>query len=482
VNDKIIEAVTEEIRPALLGRKFGRVFPLSRRSFAVDLRLSDSRYLFVGAEPRDPRVYLIRRRIKELERAAQNPQPFHLLLKKSLSKTEVTSVDKISRERVVHIRFAGFDETGNSISPSLVIQLTGKSSNVFLLDDRQRIVRSLIEKDSDGQRMGEIYSIPQRPDLLERGSQESFESDGEHESISEALDRMYLERDADERFRSQAESARRALKHRLSKQEKLLSRLRADLEAHGEAEKWKRSGDLILANLATAKRKGSKIVVTDFFEEDTPEIVIEADENISLTDAAQKYFKLYAKAQTAATEVQRRIQTVQCEIASLRTEQADLEQAISERNDKYFTPLPDVDKVKHKITKKPAFAGARRFTSSDGYEILVGKKAADNDHLTFRIASSLDLWLHAADYSGSHVVVRNPNRKEIPRKTLLEAAKLAAFYSSGKSQTKAAVHYTQKKYVHKSKGSSPGLVRLASFKTILVEPSIPEALDQRTHS
>jgi len=92
--------------------------------------------------------------------------------------------------------------------------------------------------------------------------------------------------------------------------------------------------------------------------------------------------------------------------------------------------------------------------------------------LTFRTAKSLDLWMHAADYPGSHVVVRNPNRKEIPQKTLLESAQIAAFYSQAKSQAKVAVHYTQKKFVNKPKGAATGLVSLASFKTILVEPKI----------
>ncbi|MEO7673741.1 MAG: NFACT RNA binding domain-containing protein [Pyrinomonadaceae bacterium] len=118
-------------------------------------------------------------------------------------------------------------------------------------------------------------------------------------------------------------------------------------------------------------------------------------------------------------------------------------------------------------------AGSLSFVSTDGFEILVGKKAKDNDYLTFRVAKSLDLWMHAADYPGSHVVIRNPNRKEIPHRTLLEAAQLAAFYSQGKSQPKAAVHYTQKKFVNKPKGAAPGLVSLASFKTILVIPEFP---------
>ncbi|MDQ3712269.1 MAG: NFACT RNA binding domain-containing protein, partial [Acidobacteriota bacterium] len=110
--------------------------------------------------------------------------------------------------------------------------------------------------------------------------------------------------------------------------------------------------------------------------------------------------------------------------------------------------------------------------SSEGFEILVGKGAKDNDYLTFRIAKASDLWFHAADYPGSHVVVKNPNRKEIPPKTLLEAAQIAAFFSHAKQQPKVAVHYTPKKFVNKPKGASAGLVSLASFKTILVEPKI----------
>src|SRR6185369_12216862 len=61
--------------------------------------------------------------------------------------------------------------------------------------------------------------------------------------------------------------------------------------------------------------------------------------------------------------------------------------------------------------------GVRRYVSSDGYEVLVGRAAHDNDHLTFKIAQPNDLWLHAGDYPGSHVVIRNPTRKEIPHRT-----------------------------------------------------------------
>jgi predicted ribosome quality control (RQC) complex YloA/Tae2 family protein len=114
--------------------------------------------------------------------------------------------------------------------------------------------------------------------------------------------------------------------------------------------------------------------------------------------------------------------------------------------------------------------GTRRYVSGDGLDIFVGRTAKDNDHLTFKIAQPNDVWLHAADYGGSHVVVRNLTRKEIPHRTLIEAAQLAAFFSQAKQNPKADVHYTQRKFVTKIKGAKPGLVRLQRFKTITVTP------------
>ena len=130
------------------------------------------------------------------------------------------------------------------------------------------------------------------------------------------------------------------------------------------------------------------------------------------------------------------------------------EQAVSD-----FLPEKKSEPIAAKQREKTdEFKGARRFSSSDGYEILDGKKAKDNDYLTSRMAKSFDLWLHAADYPGSHVVVRNPNRKDIPVATLIEAAQLAAFYSDAREKPKAAVNYTAKKFVNKPKRSAPARI------------------------
>ena len=111
-----------------------------------------------------------------------------------------------------------------------------------------------------------------------------------------------------------------------------------------------------------------------------------------------------------------------------------------------------------------------RYLSTDGLEILVGRAARDNDNLTFKVARPNDLWLHAADYPGSHVIVRNTTRKDIPHRTLIEAAQLAAYFSQANQDPKVDVHYTQRKFISKPKGVAPGLVRMSRFKNITVAP------------
>ncbi|HEY8413594.1 MAG TPA: NFACT RNA binding domain-containing protein, partial [Pyrinomonadaceae bacterium] len=81
-----------------------------------------------------------------------------------------------------------------------------------------------------------------------------------------------------------------------------------------------------------------------------------------------------------------------------------------------------------------------------------------------------DLWLHAGDYPGSHVVVRNPTRKEIPHRTVVEAAQLAGRFSQASEDSKFVIHYTPRKFLAKPKGAAPGLVRLSRFKSITVAP------------
>ena len=114
---------------------------------------------------------------------------------------------------------------------------------------------------------------------------------------------------------------------------------------------------------------------------------------------------------------------------------------------------------------------ARRFVSPDGFVVLVGRTATDNDLLTFKLAAPRDVWLHVAGGSGSHVVVRNPEGVDrLPRATLQFAAALAARYSKARHGGRVAVHVSRCAEVHKPRGFPAGKVVLDRFTTVHASP------------
>jgi predicted ribosome quality control (RQC) complex YloA/Tae2 family protein len=387
-------------------------------------------------------------------------------MRKLLSGREVSSINTLpDAEKVMVIEFVPADRE----ELTLMVQLGGKRPNVFILDGEGAIIGALRDLGNE-LKTGQKY-VPPVAAALTGVVRETGDR-----SLSEVLDAANREDEAEADLETLAQAARRKITADIAKRRKLIKNLDGDLAAQGNADEWKRYGDLILANISNIRREGDKLIVTDYFDPEQRELAISVDNDLSPTDAAEFYFKKYTKARNGAAEIAKRLTIVNTEINKLEAKRSEIEAAIETQDSEYLSRLSPSKKQEapqqKRKDKTDEFKGARRFVSSDGFEVLVGKKARDNDHLTFRIAKSLDLWLHAADYPGSHVVVRNPNRKEIPIQTLTEAAQLAAFYSDARAQSKAAVRYTQKKFVNKPRRAAPGLVSLASFKTILVEPHV----------
>ena len=109
----------------------------------------------------------------------------------------------------------------------------------------------------------------------------------------------------------------------------------------------------------------------------------------------------------------------------------------------------------------------------DGFTVLVGNNAKQNDLLTLKFAKKEDLFFHAKDVSGSHVILKQISGRAIPSYTLEKTAAIAAYYSKRKTDSLCPVGYTQKKYVRKPKGSAPGLVIVEREKVLLVKPELP---------
>lgn len=468
MHQQTIQSIVEEVRSRLTGNFLGKIFQLTPMSLVLDLGFRNS-FLAVSVEPSSPRFYLTRRRVKDLEKQSIQLSHFGQSMKSLLGGGRLLCIEKDRGERIVRLLFRVEDELGTNNYRRLVAQLTGRSANIFVLDELNRIVAALRSPKGRGQMPGDFYLPPPPTDLNPRDPLIDF-----RDSPSQAVEDYFAANDARQQFELLVSNVLGQTRKALSQKKKLKDNLQRDLALHGNPEEHKRLGDLLLANISTAKRENGKVKIQNFYEPDTPIIEVEIDENTSVQEAANQSFRRYTKAKKAAEEIQNRMLSLDVEVRTLEQRQQELERIAMEGDVESLNRLvPTSAKSKphpKKVVQEQKMPGVRRYVSSDGFEILVGRGAKDNDNLTFRIARPADLWLHAGDYPGSHVVVRNPNRKEIPQRTIIEAAQLAGKFSQASEDAKVVIHYTEKKFLSKPKGAAPGLVRMSSFKSITVEP------------
>jgi predicted ribosome quality control (RQC) complex YloA/Tae2 family protein len=317
-----------------------------------------------------------------------------------------------------------------------------------------------------------------------------FQSFSSMNALSAEMFHQWLERGA--RLKS-LQSGSDKVAAEIKKKDRLKAKLQAQLRKVEEAQSLKTYADLLYAQHDKSV-KGTTVRVPNLFDPGLDEVDIPLEPELSLIENANRYYRLYRKAERSIPQITERLRALELEIIGLRLEEEKLVKANSEKTSlSESLPSETVNESRAEKSRKPNVSGqaspdelrprpetlvrrtAKVFRSSEGMQILVGKSSKDNDVLTLKIAHSEDFWLHVAGYGGSHVVLRNPEKlPAAPKQSLLEAAQLAAYFSQARNAPKVEVHYTQKKYVSKPKGAKPGLVRLKEYKSLSARPQLLE--------
>lgn len=276
------------------------------------------------------------------------------------------------------------------------------------------------------------------------------------------------------------------LRRRGRKLTRLLKDLETDLEKNRRSQGFKRYSDLLLAQAPGLPAGRTSVRLPDLFQPDQPEVAIPLEPRLTALQNATRYARQFRKSSRAIPRILTRLEAVRAELAALEEKQEQLDRTTSPaepepapaRPDPIPSPTPSgagPRRSSREETRAELSKLARRFVSSEGSTILVGRGNRQNDALTGKVAHGHDFWLHVAGYSGSHVVLRNPDRRTEPSgPSLLEAAQLAAYFSQARNAPRVEVHYTQKKFVTRPKGGKPGVVRLRRFQSIAVHPCIPD--------
>jgi predicted ribosome quality control (RQC) complex YloA/Tae2 family protein len=236
----------------------------------------------------------------------------------------------------------------------------------------------------------------------------------------------------------------------------------AEIENDNSYRVW---ADLIMANLHNLKQGMEKVTLENFYYENHP-IEIKLKKDVSPQRNAEIF---YRKAKNQHIEIQRlkeSLETKASEIENLKVRIADLESA---SDLKAVRKLTQEFQEEHPDKKTSIVLPYHEFEFK-GYKIWVGKNAQRNDELTLKYSYKEDLWLHAKDVPGSHVIIKYQSGKNFPKDVIERAAQLAAFHSRRKTETLCPVSVTPKKFVRKRKGDPAGMVVVEREEVIMVEP------------
>ncbi|MEZ4268238.1 MAG: NFACT RNA binding domain-containing protein [Myxococcota bacterium] len=274
----------------------------------------------------------------------------------------------------------------------------------------------------------------------------------------------------------------KAARTHLRKLERAEAAIAADRARVDEAEDHRVYGDLLKTALHRVPRGASSIALPDHSQPGSPTVEVPLDPALDARTNLARHFRVYRRFRDAADAIDARLNEARARRQAMEALAAEIA-AHAEGATAADGPEPDLAALEARLKSlgyrpptqaKPSRAKAapalpyRRFTATDGSLILVGRSAADNDKLTLRHGRAGDLWLHARDVPGSHVLLRPPPGREPTSEALLDAASLAAWHSQSRGEPTVEVTWTERKHVRKARGAPAGRVTLSRGRTLSV--------------
>jgi len=480
LDGNFIHCLCDELNKELAGARVDKIHNPAKEEFVLHLRTRENtRKLLLCLSPGRARTGII-------TQAPENPpQPgmFCMLLRKHLQGAVLTGVRQPGFERIVFFDFAGHTEIGDPAQLTLCAEFTGRRTNLLLLREDGTIIDCLKRTDlTQGGRLllpGAHYELPPANDYAPPPSSEGGWPAGQGGvsppvPCSALLEAYYTEKDRAERQRQQGGALFKLAQNRIARIKRKLEAQRQELARAQDREHLRMKAELILANQARLEReaRGAGCYCLENYYDGGDMIAIPVNPALNPSANAQRYFKEYRKAKTAANLLGDFISRGEQELQYLESVIDHLQRAQSPG---------EIDALRHELEtqgyckskgaskqKKQRPLPPLEYMSSEGLRILVGRGNLQNDQLSLKTAKPGDLWFHAKNCPGSHVILctegRAPNEQ-----SLMEAAMLAAWHSRARGP--AEVDYTPASVLKKPTGSPPGKVIYHKHKSVYAHPT-----------
>ena len=315
-----------------------------------------------------------------------------------------------------------------------------------------------------------FFASPTQPSLTEKSFSALLFSDSKTQmsTLSELLDTFYKDKAERDRVNQQASELIRRVENELEKNRKKLGKQEEELLATENAEEFRQKGELLTTFLHQVPNDQDQVELDNYYTGE--KIIIALDKALTPNQNAQRYFKRYQKLKEAVKHLISLIEETRATILYLESVETALTQAslteIAEIREELIQTGFIRRRQREKIQKRQK---PEKYLATDGQTIiLVGRNNLQNDELTFKMAKKDELWFHAKDIPGSHVVITGNLQPSDEVKT--DAAELAAYFSKARLSNLVKVDMIETRKLNKPTGGKPGFVTYTGQKTLRVTP------------
>ena len=315
-----------------------------------------------------------------------------------------------------------------------------------------------------------FFASPTQPSLTEKSFSALLFSDSKTQmsTLSELLDTFYKDKAERDRVNQQASELIRRVENELEKNRKQLVKQEEELLATENAEEFRQKGELLTTFLHQVPNDQDQVELDNYYTGE--KIIISLDKALTPNQNAQRYFKRYQKLKEAVKHLTSLIEETRTTILYLESVETSLAQAslteIAEIREELIQTGFIRRRQREKIHKRQK---PEKYLATDGQTIiLVGRNNLQNDELTFKMAKKDELWFHAKDIPGSHVVITGNLQPSDEVKT--DAAELAAYFSKARLSNLVKVDMIETRKLNKPTGGKPGFVTYTGQKTLRVTP------------
>lgn len=470
----LLKKITEELNSSLRGAIISKIHQPNNSVLIIKLFIRGREYkLLISADPLHPRVHITEKKYPNPE----SPLRFCAYLRAHLSNAVIKEVRSLGGERIAEITLDKKRDGSESETLKLVLELTGKSSNIILIDSRRVVMDALKYFPPESSQRAVSPGVELTPLIGKASAKESLiEKTGA--TWNESADSYYtgIYEDAKKiKFGNDLRRVVRKVEKRLKRKKMKLS---GDIKRAENNIKNSLSAELLLANFRSLKRGMDEITLDDYTQTPVKAVKIKLDKKLAPNENIDRLFKLAKKGKRTIELTTRRLPEITKDLEYLNSLYFSLERAGS---------LDDLELVKdelikaeyikeRKVKKKNVQKDEKKsepiekITREDEVIILIGKSGIGNDQIVKKYARAGDLWFHAKGSPGAHVLLKPDKFGRHCDKAITEAAGYAAGRSKISESTKIEVIVAKAEQVKKPKGARPGTVTVAKYKTLMVEP------------